>query len=749
MKNSILFLLLLGLLFFSGCEEKGDDPEIQKPEVITEIAQINSTNGIVTFEATITNPSKRDITYGFAWSSYNNMPVLAGDFSATVGTTKTGLTYKHAISLSAFEIDINYYVRAFIVYDGQTYYGKTVSFRRGVSPTITSIAPVRGRAGTQVQISGKEFYYPVYVFFNSTEAAYVTQWSDTDLYAIVPDGLPAGEITVSVVVSGNRATSTQKFTNVVPVIKSFSPTSGTFDDIITIRGSGFTGDTYPSVQIGGVNVYNFSHTDSTITVKVPMDAVSDTSQIVVTSGGTVRSNEQFVILPPEITSFEPKTGTYGSEVIITGKNFNPTHWRSRVKFGNMEINPTERSKTRLKFFVPYDYNSPEGKTKLTVLGLSNAESEDEFELTPATVDDISPMEGVRGTQITISGSGFNPYMQYNHVLIGNMEAKITSANSDEIYFNVPDGLGRGEHDIILQVGGREVLIPGKFKFSDPWVTKASFPGNGRADAFYFALGNRGYVGGGFGPNSQLKTDFYAYDPDTDVWTKKADIPVGGQGVTAFATDSYAYILKNKELWRYDPASNKWTSRADYPGQALQEQAAFAIGTKAYVGFGRIDSWNSTTECYEYDEQNDSWTPRDHLYPNLDYSIGVSDGEHGYFALGQYYNGLYRYDLDAGLQYEVDWSGAGFSYRYEGIALSANGRIYIGTGRYGWNSTSYSDLYEYRKSTNQLTRLSDIPGEGRARAFGFVIGDKIYIGGGEYPNAELTTSFYEYDPAFQE
>ena len=64
-------------------------------------------------------------------------------------------------------------------------------------------------------------------------------------------------------------------------------------------------------------------------------------------------------------------------------------------------------------------------------------------------------------------------------------------------------------------------------------------------------------------------------------------------------------------------------------------------------------------------------------------------------------------------------------------------------------TDKHTLYEYRKSTNQVTRLSDIPGEGRARAFGFVIGDKIYIGGGEYPNAELTTSFYEYDPAFQE
>jgi N-acetylneuraminic acid mutarotase len=747
-KNSIV--LLLALLLLLGCEERGDDPDIQNPGVTTQLAQINSTNGTVTLAAAITNPSKREVNYGFVWSSYNSIPMLNSDYSAALGSTKVGMSYNYPISLFSFEINVEYYVRAFITYDGRTYYGNTVSFRRGISPEIYGITPNLGRAGTQIRITGKELYYPVAVYFNSIESSWVYFWSENEVYATVPEGLPAGEITVSVVVSGNRATASEKFTNVVPVIKSFSPTSGTYDETVTIRGSGFSGDPYLSVQIGGINVYSYSHTDSTIEVKVPLDAVSDTTNIVVTAGGVATSKDKFIILPPEITSFEPKTGSYGSEVIVTGKNFHPSSWRSRVRFGNVEITPAEASQTKLKFFVPYDYNSPEGKTKLTVLGLSNAESQEEFELTPFMVDEVSPMEGVRGTEISITGSGFNTYAQYNHVLIGNLEAKITSSNSDHIYFKVPDGLGRGDHDIIVRVGGREVIMSEKFKFADPWVSRASFPGNGRVNAFSFAIGNRGYVGGGFGPNSQLKTDFYTYDPETDVWTKRADIPVGGQGVTAFATASYGYILKNKELWRYDPTTNKWASRADYPGEALRQQSAFVIGAKAYVGFGMIDSWNSTTECYEYDEQNDSWTSRGYLYPNSDYSVGMSDGENGYFAFGQFYGGIYRYDLNLGVQYEGDLSGQGFSgYRSEGIGLSANGRVYVGTGRYGWDNTCYADLYEYKKSTGQATRLSDIPGAGVMKAFGFVIGDKIYVGGGEHPGTGLTSSFYEYDPAFEE
>ena len=163
----------------------------------------------------------------------------------------------------------------------------------------------------------------------------------------------------------------------------------------------------------------------------------------------------------------------------------------------------------------------------------------------------------------------------------------------------------------------------------------------------------------------------------------------------------------------------------------------------------IDTWNHTNECYEYDEQNDSWISRGYLYPSSDYSVAVSDGENGYFALGQFYGTLYRYDMIPGLQYESNFSGGSISNRYDGLGLSANGRIYVGTGLQAWSSNYYSDLYEYRKSTGQTTRLSDLPGPGVKKAFGFVIGDKIYVGGGEHPNSVLTSSFYEYDPAFEQ
>jgi hypothetical protein len=74
---------------------------------------------------------------------------------------------------------------------------------------------------------------------------------------------------------------------------------------------------------------------------------------------------------------------------------------------------------------------------------------------------------------------------------------------------------------------------------DTWTRKKDFPGLPRKNAMGFAIGSKGYVGGGFdgripsyyGTWDQLNVartnrfnDFWEYTPSTDSWVRKEDIP---------------------------------------------------------------------------------------------------------------------------------------------------------------------------------------------------------------------------------
>src|SRR5206468_1754930 len=83
-------------------------------------------------------------------------------------------------------------------------------------------------------------------------------------------------------------------------------------------------------------------------------------------------------------------------------------------------------------------------------------------------------------------------------------------------------------------------------------------GVGRVDSRAFSLCNKGYYGTGDGSGSNLN-DFWQYEPVTDKWTRKADVPG--------------------------------------PSHGRDEDAAFAIGNKGYFGLG--SDWGLYRDFYEY------------------------------------------------------------------------------------------------------------------------------------------------------
>src|SRR5437763_10070835 len=82
-------------------------------------------------------------------------------------------------------------------------------------------------------------------------------------------------------------------------------------------------------------------------------------------------------------------------------------------------------------------------------------------------------------------------------------------------------------------------------------------------------------------------------------------------------------------------------------------------------------------------------------------------------------------------------------RFAAVGFSIGNYGYIGTGINFNNATSYfADFWEYDPSINTWTRKADFGGGAQGAAFGFSIGTKGYIGGGQTGSP----TFWEWDQA---
>jgi N-acetylneuraminic acid mutarotase len=126
------------------------------------------------------------------------------------------------------------------------------------------------------------------------------------------------------------------------------------------------------------------------------------------------------------------------------------------------------------------------------------------------------------------------------------------------------------------------------------------------------IGGRLYVTGGSrgNPGSFVSTKtLYVYDPGTNTWVQKANMPqVGGcgaQGVIAGLL--YVYIgcgTGQSQLYRYNPATNTWITLA--PSRALHQfGVGEVIGGKFYLAGG----FRESARLEVYNPATNTWTTR--------------------------------------------------------------------------------------------------------------------------------------------
>jgi N-acetylneuraminic acid mutarotase len=229
----------------------------------------------------------------------------------------------------------------------------------------------------------------------------------------------------------------------------------------------------------------------------------------------------------------------------------------------------------------------------------------------------------------------------------------------------------GGSNIEIQLGITEEYNP----VTDTWTVKSPMPTprSGFAIAVYQ---NRIYcIGGIIGDSENYVSGITGvtevYDPLTDTWTTVNPMNTPRADLCASIVNGTIYCMGGKKYWgidssyqelnvteAYDPNTNSWSEKSDMPipvlgcASAVLDGKIYVIGGSRHFQLGwELDTVGSTQI---YDPENDEWTigvslPIAQSYGAAAITIGETAPESLYFVGGSnetHYNGItYVYDFE--------------------------------------------------------------------------------------------------------
>jgi N-acetylneuraminic acid mutarotase len=201
------------------------------------------------------------------------------------------------------------------------------------------------------------------------------------------------------------------------------------------------------------------------------------------------------------------------------------------------------------------------------------------------------------------------------------------------------------------------------------------------------------------------------------------------------------------LRAYNPQTNAWTSRADMPAGRYQSDGAGVINGQLYVvgGWDNSYSWLPHSDLFVYDPASNTWSSRTSM-PILSgsgtcgvingklYVVTPSDGYSGF------YNFLHVYDPATN-----SWSSLASSPRplENATAGVIDGKLYVAGGYDGSTWSNTLDIYD--PATNSWTTGAPMPTAGFGSAGSSVIDGKLYVVGGSNDGGSVATTLI-YDPS---
>jgi RNA polymerase sigma factor (sigma-70 family) len=157
--------------------------------------------------------------------------------------------------------------------------------------------------------------------------------------------------------------------------------------------------------------------------------------------------------------------------------------------------------------------------------------------------------------------------------------------------------------------------------ADKWTRKADMP-TARSGLSTCAVNGKIYAIGGWkwdnvnGKGVSFST-VEEYDPKTNKWTQKTDMPTKRSSFNSFASavDGQIYVIGGGDdnnflrlVEEYDPIADKWTRKADMPTVRVTTTAS--VNGKIYaIGGYEGNNKPSLSTVEEYDPKTDTWTKK--------------------------------------------------------------------------------------------------------------------------------------------
>lgn len=258
--------------------------------------------------------------------------------------------------------------------------------------------------------------------------------------------------------NGSQTVSANQEINLspLPTISSFSPQSAGVGEKVTLEGTNFSGVT--RVTIGGGNVSFLINSTTKLTITISGNASGDI--ILFTADGIVKTSGFIFIPPPIISSFSPLSALPGSEIVITGSNFENV---KELRFGGTPANAFRvDSPTSITATVG---DGTSGKISLIASG-GKAELAG-FILKPV-ITSFFPKNGTINEVVTINGAGFEGVTV---VTVGGIPVKSFIIKSPTLIVAVIGGSANGDL-VVSKTGGSSSMGSFTFYFA-PNITSFS------------------------------------------------------------------------------------------------------------------------------------------------------------------------------------------------------------------------------------------------------------------------------------
>jgi len=310
----------------------------------------------------------------------------------------------------------------------------------GPGPYITDFSPTTGGSGAMVTINGAHFVTPFTVRFNGVAAPGASAPAPTQISVNAPVGVTTGPISVERVGWGTNTTTALFY--VPPAVTGFSPAAGRAGTNVLITGTNFLGTS--AVRFNGLDAASFNVlSNRAIQAVVPVVATTGLIRII-TPAGSVFTGSNFVV-QPTILSFSPAFGAVGTNVTITGANFNVG--TPVVKFNGVPAGvPTGVTFGQLSAVVPAGATT--GPITVTTTD-GTATSATNFFL-PAVITSFTPSNSAPGTLVAIKGTNFTSASAV--AFSGTPAAAFYVTNSGSLGALVPAGVTTGPITVTTPAG---------------------------------------------------------------------------------------------------------------------------------------------------------------------------------------------------------------------------------------------------------------------------------------------------------